>query len=55
MSILCTDEARTRASGSVILPNGQLERCKWLPSGKCHHDNTGRFDLDFSPFHNTTK
>ncbi len=48
VSILCTDVDRTRASGYALLPDGQKERCNWLPSGKPIHDNSGRFDLDFS-------
>lgn len=50
VSVICTDVDRARASGTVIRPDGGLERCNWLPSGKCYHDDSGQYDLDFSAF-----
>lgn len=52
-AVICTDEKQTRASGHVLLADGKKVRCNWLPSGKCLHDDSGRFDLDFASYAHT--
>lgn len=44
----CTVQKRTWAYGTVTNPQGKIEQCSWDASGKCYHDHTGFFDLDYS-------